>query len=324
MKIRSFTKEDILFTEVINDLGFKVVLANLGASIFLVRDHQYVLNRSVYNIKDFKEKDCYYGKTIGPIAGRIKNGEVKIDDKVYQFLLNEGDNALHGGDYGLSKCAFSRKITNNNDIAFSIQYEFLKKKKVNGLPDKTKYIISYYLSAKENILLCDMRAIPYNNTVISLTNHSYFCLGEDNIKNLILHVPSHKFLHPNPNDLLMEEERDIIPCLDFNKKKPIFRDIADKYLQESKTKGYDHFFILDKKGDPITLENKYVKMEIISDFDGAQIYSDNYADGIEVLNSEDKFHRAVAIEPEDNILNLKQINKGQIYHHQIEYRFYKK
>ena len=65
-------------------------------------------------------------------------------------------------------------------------------------------------------------------------------------------------------------------------------------------------------------------MEIISDFDGAQIYSDNYADGIEVLNSEDKFHRAVAIEPEDNILNLKQINKGQIYHHQIEYRFYKK
>ena len=85
MKIRSFTKNDIEFTEVVNQLGFKVIFASLGASIFLVRDNGYVLNRNVKDIENFKDPYIYYGKTIGRVSNRIRGNKISLHNEIFSL-----------------------------------------------------------------------------------------------------------------------------------------------------------------------------------------------------------------------------------------------
>ena len=44
----------------------------------------------------------YFGATLGRTTGRIKNGQIKLSDKVYQLVKNNAGNTLHGGKRGFS------------------------------------------------------------------------------------------------------------------------------------------------------------------------------------------------------------------------------
>ena len=216
MKIRSVRIGSVPLIEADNGLGLRVQFSTFGASIYAIYFDNKIMTLTADNAKDFARPDIYYGKTIGAIAGRIKDGIVNINNKTYAMKTNEGLNVLHGGDYCVSRYLFAPKITNNSDVAFSIRYTFTKKKMKDNLPGNVKYIISYYVSAKENLILCDMRAQSNEDTIVALTNHSYFCLGDKDINNLILTVPAKKYVEPNKVNLVPEVEKDIIPCLDFS------------------------------------------------------------------------------------------------------------
>ena len=325
MQTRLVKIGDIPLIEADNGLGLKVRFSSYGATIYSIVFDGKIMTLTPKEVKDFARKDNFYGKTVGPIAGRVKEGLVEINGVTYQMDKNEGENTLHGGDFSVNKFLFTGKVTNNNDVAFSIRYTFTKKKMKDGLPGNVKYMISYYLSATENLLLCDYKVIPDDDTVIALTNHSYFCLGDKNIDNLYLTNPASKFVHPNVDDLLPEELREVTPVMDFRTRKRIKLGIDDPYLKNSKTNGYDHYYLKDDIKAPIILENSSYKLEITSTFEGAQIYTDNYPDNVAVYNTkEDTFNRAVAIEPMDNPLDRKITGKKDMYQREIIYRFFKK
>ena len=52
------------------------------------------------------------------------------------------------------------------------------------------YHITYKLHLNKNVLELMYDAKPTSDSVLSLTNHSYFCLGEDNIEDTKLLIPS--------------------------------------------------------------------------------------------------------------------------------------
>ena len=60
---------------------FKVILSALGASIVQISINEDILTMTPINFDDLNRRDIYYGKTIGPITNRIKDGFIKIDDK---------------------------------------------------------------------------------------------------------------------------------------------------------------------------------------------------------------------------------------------------
>ena len=122
MTVNTFDKNGIKFTEVINDNGFKVILSNLGASIYLVRYDKYVFNRNVRNIEDFKITNQYYGKTIGRTSNRLKGHKFRIGEKIFDVEPNEGNNILHGGKYGLSCSYFTVHTTSLLDKTI-VSYE---------------------------------------------------------------------------------------------------------------------------------------------------------------------------------------------------------
>lgn len=307
-----------------NEIGLKLYIVNGGASLFKIVFDNKVMNLVPKKWSDFYRKDIYYGKTIGPIANRIKDGKVVINDKEYQMQQNEGNNTLHSGDLGLSNYNFSYNGKIENDNLLAVNFILKTKSMKNGLPGNILYQVTYAIFAKENKFQILFTAQSDEDTKMALTNHLFFTLGDKNLDDISLTIPSHKFIETGKDDLLPIKVKEIVPCLDFAKCKKVMRDINDEYLQNHRSKGYDHCFIKDKGDKPIILENTNYKLIINSEYDAVQIYSDNYNDNVEVLTSDEKTHRSIAIEPQDSLLDNHDLKKGEQYSRLIEYKFEKK
>ena len=291
---------------------FKVALSMLGASIVSIYIGDDILTMTPINLEELNRKDIYYGKTIGPITNRVKDGLIKIDNKEYQLPLNEEGVSNHSGILGLSNKLFVSNIQDNRVIFTNNQ----KIKDVNII-----YGIAYTFNDDYQIRI-DYIVRVSNKFVINLTNHTFFTLNEPNINNLSLKLESDSYIESDKDTLLPLSVKPIIDCLDFNNEKLITKDIDNPYLMNHKSKGYDHSFILKNK--MVKLGSPQYELDIISDYECAHIYSDNYEDGVKTKNSDVNFRRGVAIEMTDNILSRPIIDKDEVYQRYIVYTFKKK
>jgi len=298
------------YIEITNN-DFKVTLSSLGASIVSIYIGEDILTMTPINLEDLNRKDIYYGKTIGPITNRVKDGLIKIDNKEYHLPLNEVGISNHSGDIGLSNQLFNVDIDINKVIFTYIEH----------IEDITiSYIIIY--SFNDYQIRIDYFVRTNNKFVINLTNHTFFALNEPNINNLFLKLDSDSYIESDKNTLLPLSIKPIIDCLDFNNEKLITKDIDDPYLMNHKSKGYDHSFILKNK--IVKLSSPQYELDISSDYECAHIYTDNYEDGVKTKNSDVNFRRGVAIEMTDNILSRPVIDKDEVYQRYIIYSFKKK
>ena len=291
---------------------FKVALSILGASIVSIYIGDDILTMTPINLEDLNRKDIYYGKTIGPITNRVKDGLIKIDNKEYQLPLNEEGVSNHSGILGLSNKLFVSNIQDNRVIFTYNQ----KIKDVNII-----YGIAYTFNEDYQIRI-DYIVRVSNKFVINLTNHTFFTLNEPNINNLSLKIDSDSYIESDKDTLLPLSIKPIVDCLDFNNEKLITKDIDCPYLMNHKSKGYDHSFILKNK--IVKLSSPKYELDITSDFECAHIYTDNYEDGVKTKNSNVAFRRGVAIEMTDNILSRPVIDKDEVYQRYIVYTFKKK
>ena len=295
----------------INNNDFKVILSPLGAGIVAIYFNDDILTMTPFNLKELKRKDIYYGKTIGPITNRIKDGLLKIDDKEYHFSLNEEGVSNHSGDMSVSNQIFTADIDDNKVIFTYVQH----------IEDVAiSYIVIY--SFNDYQIRIDYFIRTNNKFIINLTNHTFFTLGEPSINNLLLKINSDAYIESDKNTLLPLSVKPIIDCLDFNDEKLIIKDIDNSYLINHKAKGYDHSFILkDKK---ITLSSSKYELNIDSNYECAHIYTDNYEDMVITQNSNVNVRRGVAIEMTDNILSRPLIDKDEIYQRYIIFDFKKR
>ncbi len=302
--------------------NLEVVVTSLGAGIYSLkyRDKEMVVTPLRY--QDYLSSDAYFGKSVGRIAGRIKDGRLVYEGKEYSLSCNEGSNSLHGGEKAFSFRYFEGKI-DGNKLIMSI----FSKDGDNGYPGNLSVEIAYSLDGDSLSIvfssLCDI------DTPVNLTNHSYFSLGEDDCKGLSLRIASSKVLTYN-KDLSIKGEERVGKCLDFREEKKIGRDIDDPSLYETKSNGYDHCFILDEKKEgeaPIVLKGKDSRLEINTSFPAVVVYSSNYADSSIIANNGKALHTrsSLAIEPEypPNDFALMSVKKGIKKVDSITYSFYK-
>ena len=292
--------------------NLKIVLSCLGAAIVEISFDDDLLTLNPVNYQDLNREDIYYGKTIGPIANRVKDGFVNIDGKKYLLPLNESGVSNHSGKDGLSNKIF--EYSTKNDMVIFIYKDYI-------FDGEVTYEITYSF-IKENEIKVEYNVKTTNKAVLSLTNHTFFTLGEDGIDNLSLRVKADSYIESDKDTLVPLLVKPIIGCLDFNSEKLINKDINDPYLMNHKTKGYDHCFLLNEK--IVKLNSPKYSLTITSDFPCVHIYSDNYSDGVLVKNTKLTSRRAIAIEPEDNLLEKTLINKNEIYQRYIIYSFLKR
>lgn len=304
-----------------NDAGLEVVFTSFGGAIYYIKYKGEYMTVTPKVFKEFTRGDVYHGKTIGPIPNRIRDGVYKINDVEYKLNPNEGNNTLHSGENGISNRIWILEISKNKEFTF-VTYNLKNKHIKNGFIGNVIISVAYVIPKDEATIYVSYKARTDRDTLIQLTNHSYFCLGDENINNLKLTIPSDKYLETYENDLLPKEVKDIIPCLDFRKGKRIVQNIDDPYLVNHRSKGYDHHFYFNNDKPIIKLENKRFELEIKTNFSGTQIYSYNYETDFETFASKENIRLGIAIEPQDDLLN-RQITKKKpgFYNRFIQYTF---
>ena len=325
MEIKQFRQNNIDFITVRNRDFFEVTFSSLGASVYSIKHHFNYLSLTPSNIKDFLRDDIYHGKTIGRVAGRIKRGIVNINNRSYFIAQNENETALHGGYFGLSTRIFNSVINQEVDKVI-ITYSYISYDLESGFKGTVKLDVIYTVYEKENTLLVEFRAKSDGDTVLNLTNHLYFSLGENNLDNLVLKMNASSYIYGDDKTLIPREVREVNEDkFDFRQGRKISEFVNDEELVKVRAKGYDHQFLIDKENDHLlTLEGPRYVLDMSSSYDTCLLYSDNYENGASYFNTEQTTHRAVALEPQLNQLSSISLIAYETYYHYIKYTFKRK
>ncbi|MGM9874056.1 MAG: hypothetical protein ACI31G_03980 [Bacilli bacterium] len=326
MNLNIISKENVSYIHVSNNKNLNVTLTTFGGSIFRIDYLDKTMTLTNKNYKDFYESGNYYGKTIGRIANRIKDGEVIINNKTYQMDKNEGNNCLHSGKDGWSHKIFDISIIETKQDYIEVTFSYLSKDNEQGLPGNVKILVTYKIYLEEDIIDIEFKAKSDKDTVLALTNHSFFSLGEEDLSALKLTIKASKYVECGVDDLLPLKEKEVTNVLDFRKKKSITKQIKDPSIYNGKAHGYDHDYLFDEVGldkQNFVLESNSIKLDVRSDFESCQIYSCNYETNSPVLTSNENIYQGIAIEAQDSLLNRRQVKANETYQRTIRYIFSK-
>jgi aldose 1-epimerase len=97
-----------------------------------------------------------------------------VDGKDYQLAINNGPNALHGGLEGFDKRIWTATVLSEESP--SIRLELVSEDGDQGYPGKLTTQITYTVTDKDELSI-EYHATTDKDTVVNLTNHSYFNLA---------------------------------------------------------------------------------------------------------------------------------------------------
>jgi aldose 1-epimerase len=268
-----------------NSTGSSVSILNYGGIIqqLNVPDAEGTIKNVVLgfdNIQDYEEKSPYFGCITGRIGGRISGSTFTIGDTIYQLAKNDGDNNLHGGPMGLDKRVWSvsQRI---EDTYCELVLNYLSDHLDQGFPGTVDMVVTYRFN-EDNQLTIKYKASTDIDTILTLTNHTYFNLSGDPSTTILDHQLT------IPADRVTQVGTDIIPIgtaavagtpFDFTSPHAIGERIDTKDTQLLNAGGYDHAFILNKNdGEIIVLEDPKSKrrMEITTTEACVVCYSGNF------------------------------------------------
>ena len=123
------------------------------------------------SIDDYKKKDgSYLGALVGRVANRIGNGKFTLNNEIFSLEKNNGSNTLHGGIEGFSYKTFTYEIREKE-----IVFHYFSQDGEEGFPGNLNFYATYILL--DNGLKIKYHATTDKDTIINITNHSYFNLS---------------------------------------------------------------------------------------------------------------------------------------------------
>lgn len=285
-------------------------------------------------LEDYLHNDGYLGALIGRHANRIAKGEFVLNGETYHVGANEGNNSLHGGFEGFDKKVWSVKEHDGDEP--SLELSIVSDDGEEGFPGRLDVTVTYTLT-KENALKIHYSAQSDKDTVVNMTNHSYFNLAghaSGTIENQILQINS-SFYTPNDSECMPDGEVLSVAGtpFDFRAPKPIGQDINSDFEQIEMFGGYDHNFALDgrgyRKAAIAACEENGITMEVYTDKPAMQLYTSNgLKEGIYKNGAEYGVHQAFCLETQyfPNAMAHSHypsplLKKGEKYDFTTEYRF---
>jgi aldose 1-epimerase len=339
LKIRGFNM--LTFIDIENNLGTKVTLCNVGASIYDIKtlDKNGLQESIVYTTKnkdEFPYDNSYFGKTIGRTGGRISSSKFSLNNKDY-VIESSDPNGLHGGSSSLAFKEFSSQKEETEDY-IKIIFSYYSVDKESGYPGNLDLKVSYTLYKNNNVLNLEYDATCDQDTLLNLSNHTYFNLSGNAKNNILEHQ-----LFINASKMERIEKlipQEIISCshiYSFKNMHAIKDNLFNKEIINN-TNGYDFPYIFDEVNknkeqiyllDPISNRSLSIK----TTYPVVVIYTCNYV-GEEIMNNNKiaEPYNAVCLEAmyHPNTINspflkdkLDVLKKGQKYHEEITYTFNK-
>jgi len=240
------------------------------------------------SVDGYVNDKSYFGAIIGRYGNRIGHAQFTLDGKAYTLAKNNGENTLHGGLKGFNKAVWAAKEIPAKD-GQALELTYLSKDGEEGFPGNLSVRVVYTLT-DSNELKIDYSATTDKETIVNLTNHSYFNLagpGSGDILGHVLMIEADKFTPVDAGLIPTGELRDVSGTpFDFRKPTAIGARIDANDEQIKLGGGYDHNFVLRRKaGEAISLAARVVEaktgrvLEVWTTEPGVQFYTGNFLDG---------------------------------------------
>ena len=269
--VTAFTRE--------NSAGMSVRVLDYGGTVQSIvvpdRDGNPVDTALGYDdIGGYEKGSCWFGAFVGRYANRIGNASFSLGGRRYYLPKNDGSNHLHG--------AFSHRVMDAEIRDDALLLRLTSPDGEEGFPGTLRVTVTCRL-LEDNTLRLEYHAVTDRDTVLNLTNHTYFNLsGGGDVLDHFLRLHASRFT---------ETSADLIPtgrilpvegtALDFRAGKPVGRDLFSGDPLLTTCGGYDHNFILDNPAG-VCGEAWSDKTGIVLTFSttepGVQLYTGNFTD----------------------------------------------
>ena len=160
-----------------NGTGMEVLITNYGARIVAIRvpDANGNIDDVALGFDNVARyaagKDHAFGATIGRYANRIGGATFELNGKRYHLEANKPPNCLHSGKASWMYLAW--KVASHSPGHLTLEH--VSPDGEGGFPSTVHTSVTYSLS-DNNVLRIVFNAESENDTVVNMTNHSYFNL----------------------------------------------------------------------------------------------------------------------------------------------------
>lgn len=215
-------------------------------------------------LKQSKTRPYFFGNSIGRYAGRLSNPKIRVNNQEIELKLNDGVH-LHGGENSpRNKVWEIVNVNSGNNPSVTLAYESPHLEE--GYLGNVSINVKYTLGEDDRVQL-HYEATTDTETIINLTNHTYFNLDGESVGNHVLQVQSSSIL---------DTDRKLIPTGKIIVTEGTPYDFQDR-KKISQIKGIgelDTCFILEKVKPQIKLfaEQSGIELEIESNQPAAVIF----------------------------------------------------
>lgn len=225
----------------------------------------------------------FFGCLVGRFANRIAGGTFELNGTRYQLATNGGPNHIHGGPVGFDKVVWQAETAENAAGEPVLRLRHHSPDGDQGYPGALDVEVVYTVT-RDNALRIDYTATTDAPTILNLTNHSYFNLG--NAATILDHVVT---LHA---DAFTPVNENLIPTgelasvkgtpFDFRTPTSIGARIDENHPQLQRAGGYDHNWVLGEDDGTLRHVATVVepqsgrRLELHTTQPGVQFYTGNF------------------------------------------------
>jgi len=239
------------------------------------------------SVEPYFENPCFFGAVVGRYANRIAAGKFTLNGEPMEVSLNSESGGvpchLHGGFEGIHLKVWSATESCGNSLLLSL----FSPDGEEGYPGNMIMTVRYTLT-ENNELKIDYTAVSDKDTVINLTNHSYFNLkgeGKGDILNNSLQLFC-DYTTPVDKGLIPTGEMASVvgTPFDFTEPHTIGERIHVANEQLEFGNGYDHNWVMGNDCGELKLigilsepESGRV-MKVLTTEPAVQLYTGNFVD----------------------------------------------
>lgn len=275
--------EKVYEYEMTNNNGMLVSIIELGGCINKIvlptADGKGVdVNQGYTQLDAYLYESAMMGATVGRNANRIYPVDININGAKYTLPKTVGEVNAHSNRHGLNIAVLKAEIAGDK-LVMSTTVQDMS----DCFPGDLEFKVTYSLD-DDNMLLMEYDAVSNKDTVINITNHSYFNLNghaSGTIKDHTLQLDATHYStlseHNVPKDFLRVEGT----FFDFNKEASLGAAIDSGESEILKIGGIDNSYTLTEGEEPFrkvsTLRHPATgrTMETYTDQPCLQIYTAN-------------------------------------------------
>ncbi|MEY4167888.1 MAG: hypothetical protein RIR52_1712 [Acidobacteriota bacterium] len=237
------------------------------------------------SLDGYLAKNPFFGSLVGRYGNRIGQARFSLNGVTYELARNNGRNHLHGGKVGFDKKVWKAdgRVTPEGP---SLVLTTTSADGEENYPGNLSVQVTYTL-LESRALRIDYLATTDKDTVVNLTNHTYFNLaGAGTITDHEIMINADRITAVDAELIPTGELRPVTGTpFDFTSPRQIGERIDAADEQISYGKGYDHNFVLRKDGAQQGLvaqayDPKSGRVLVVESTEpGVQFYTGNFLDG---------------------------------------------